>query len=114
MTLPIGLEKTIRAFFRGCEATGKEADKITITIRMVEKLTIDFESEKEQWPAAETQLMAVAGLSGRLAGRYAELDGKEVIEWSHARLGLQDGKEECRDSSGARAKHCWNAEFDKD
>ena len=115
MTLPKGLEETIRAFFNGCEAGGKEADKITITLKMVERLMPDFEYHQDEWDKARNQLMAVAGLCGRLAALYAAVDNSEVIEWPHARRGLRDGKAECRQVLGAlRAKHCLKADLEND
>lgn len=116
MELPDGLEETIRRFFSGCYAMEMEADEISITLKMVEKLMPDFEKNKgEEWKKARTQLLAVAGLSGRLAGLHAQADGKQKIEWSHARLGLRDGKAECQEVLGATdAKHCLRADFERD
>ena len=80
---------------------------------MIERLTPDFSEWESEWPTAGPQVLTVARLSGRLASAYAELDGgKTEIKWTHARRGLQDGKEEGRQTS--RAKHCQNADFEGD
>ena len=114
MALPKGLDETIRAFFKGCEAGGKTTDTLTITLNMVDRLIADFQSNESEWEQAKNQLKTIAGLSGRLASSYAELDGKtKRIEWRHARLGLRDGKAECQEVLGvSRAKHCLCADFE--
>jgi hypothetical protein len=111
MTLPDGLEKTITHFLDGCTAYGKTADAKNIREEMEKRLTKDFKDAKSEWPAAESQVLTVARLSGRLASAYADLDNnKTEVKWKHARRGLQDGKEECRQTP--RAKHCRTAKFD--
>ena len=110
MALPDGLEQTIDNFLEGCTANGKTVDHERVRAEMVKRLTKDFTDAESEWPAAKSQVLTVARLSGRLASAYAGLDKKTKIEWKHAARGLQDGKEECRQTP--RAKHCLTAEFD--
>ena len=113
MAIPKGLKEAIQAFLKGCEANGQKADELSIALEMSDRLTVDFKSFESEWDKAKNQLLSIAGLSGRLAARYAELEGKSLIEWAHARKGLQDGKEECHDISGTRGKHCMSANFEE-
>jgi hypothetical protein len=109
VALPKGLEETVKAFFSGCEAKKKETDAADITLKMVGELFTAFKDNESTWEDAQHQIKAVAGLSGRLAAAYAEHEGKKKIEWSHALMGLKDGKAECQATLKLLAKHCAGA-----
>jgi hypothetical protein len=112
--LPTGLEETIKAFTDGCTEKTKTVSK-DVRLKMIEKLERDFKTWQEIWKDVKGQVLAVAGLSGRLAALYAELDGKKKeVEWKHARQGLRDGQAECRSNRPERAKHCETADFETD
>ena len=113
MSSPKGLDETIEDFFKGCTFKGKTVDTDEVSKKMIHTLTADFTKWESEWEASKAQVLTVARLSGRLAAAYAELDGgKTEIKWKHAKQGLQDGKEECRQTS--RAKHCANADFESE
>lgn len=113
MNLPTGLDETIAAFKRACSKKGKQVDA-DVETKMIERLGPDFEANKGEWNKLKNQVLTVAALSGHLASLHAELDNKKsIVEWTHARKGLQAGKDECQAAVAPnRAKHCQNAKFD--
>jgi len=115
MTLPKGLDETIAALIDGCKKKGIKIHESKVREKMIDRLSRDFKEQEALWNIAQFQILAVAGLSGRLAAAYARLDNKDTADWHHTRQGLRDGKAECILSVGAaRAKHCASADFEHD
>jgi hypothetical protein len=115
MTLPKGLDETIAALIAGCKKKHIKIHESQVREKMIERLSKDFKEQEGMWNTVQFQILAVGGLSGRLAAAYARLDHKDTADWHHVRLGLRDGKAECILSVGAaRAKHCANADFEHD
>ena len=105
--LPLGLQETIDAFLAGCKAkdTPVAGD---VPERIVGKFRDVYAANASEWPDAELQVLTIAGLCGRLAALYAQVDGSTTVQWVHARHGLSDGQAECQTMFGRvnRGKHC--------
>src|SRR5215218_4009895 len=96
MSLPKGLDETIVALIDGCRKKGIKIHESKVREKMIDRLSKDFKDQEALWEVAQFQILAVAGLSGRLAAVYARLDKTDTADWHHARLGLRDGKAECQ------------------
>ncbi|CAN5776741.1 hypothetical protein BH18ACI5_BH18ACI5_06770 [soil metagenome] len=115
VSLPDGLEQTIAAVIAGCRKKNVEINEEAVREKMIDRLYKDFKEFECEWPTVQYKILAVAGLSGRLAAVYARLDKVEVAQWHQARKGLRDGKAECVEAVGLiLAKHCANADFEHD
>ena len=105
--LPVGLADTITAFTAGCASRHKRV-ATEVAAQIEERFRSSFERAETDWPRVSRQVLTVAGLSGRLAALYADLDHSDEIRWIHARFGLRDGQEECQLMFNTRldGRHC--------
>ena len=105
--LPVGLADTIEAFTAGCATRNKRLAS-DVGAKIEERFRLAFQNAESDWPRVSRQVLTVAGLSGRLAALYAELDHAEDVRWIHARFGLRDGQEECQLMFNTRldGRHC--------
>jgi hypothetical protein len=112
VALPKGLDETIDAFNKGCDAKNRTVSP-EVRPQITERFRRDYQDNEGDWDAVSGQVLTIARLAGRLAALYAELDGKTMVEWVHARFGLRDARSECQQGLGAaRGKHCQSVDLD--
>lgn len=106
MTLPIGLQETIDEFRAGCTDKKKGVAK-DVEPEIIKRFGPTYKENECIWPFVKDQVLSMAGLAGRLAALYAEIEGKSDAAWAHARQGLRDAQQECQNVfRDPRGKHC--------